>query len=86
MFNKRNNQQNPNYDFGTFDERTSFNQYNNPNMSNLYPNFQYERIQYEIKENRRRINNLAKRITRIENYLRIRDTSDYSINDDDYPL
>ena len=85
-FSKRNNQ-NQKTDLGQFDERMNYNQnqYNNPNMSSLYPNFQYERIQYEIKENRRRINNLAKRIIRIENYLRIRDTSDYSINEDDDP-
>ena len=37
----------------------------------------------EIKENRRRINNLAKRIVRLENYLRIRDTNDYSIIDEE---
>lgn len=87
-FSKRNNQ-NQNTYFNDFDSRTNFNQNNNPNMSSLYPNFQYERIQYEIKENRRRINNLAKRIIRIENYLRIRDTSDYQISDDDpngFPL
>ena len=57
-------------------------------MSSMYPDFQFERLQYEIKENRRRINNLAKRIIRIENYLRIRDTSDYVVNDEDstFPL
>lgn len=53
-----------------------------PNMSSMYPGFQIERLQYEIKENRRRINNLAKRIIRLENYLRIRDTSDYVVEDD----
>lgn len=42
-----------------------------------------ERLLLEIKENRRRINNLAKRIVRLENYLRIRDTTDYSIIEDD---
>lgn len=87
MFNKNRNQPN----FGEFNERMNYsnqNPYNNPNMSSLYPDFQYERIQYEIKENRRRINNLAKRIVRIENYLRIRDTSDYSVPEDDpnFPL
>lgn len=52
---------------------------NTPNQQGqMYPNIQYERIQYEIKEDRRRINNLAKRITRIENYLRIRDDSEYA--------
>ena len=42
----------------------------------MYDNIQYERLMYEIKENRRRINNLLKRIVRIENYLRIKDTTD----------
>ena len=49
----------------------------NPNMSNMYPGLEMNRLIYEIKENRRRINNLAKRITRIEAYLRIKDTSEY---------
>ncbi|HHZ17837.1 MAG TPA: hypothetical protein GX390_00970 [Acholeplasmataceae bacterium] len=62
-----------------------------PNMSSMYPEIQSNRLQMEIMENRRRINNLAKRIIRIENYLRIRDTSDYSIVEDehipeDYPM
>lgn len=47
--------------------------------SGMYPAIQFDRLQLDIKENRRRINNLAKRIIRIENYLRIRDTTDYSI-------
>ena len=82
MFKKNNYQPN----FGSFDERTNYS--NNQNMSIMYPDFQFERFQYEIKENRRRINNLAKRIIRIENYLRIRDTSDYVVNDEDstFPL
>ena len=82
MFKKNNYQPN----FGSFDERTNYS--NNQNMSSMYPDFQFERLQYEIKENRRRINNLAKRIIRIENYLRIRDTSDYVVNDEDstFPL
>lgn len=82
MFKKNNYQPN----FGSFDERTNYS--NNQNMSSMYPDFQFERFQYEIKENRRRINNLAKRIIRIENYLRIRDTSDYVVNDEDstFPL
>lgn len=42
-----------------------------------------EHLMIEIKENRRRIQNLAKRIVRLENYLRIRDSSDYSIIDDE---
>ena len=82
MFKKNNYQPN----FGSFDERINY--LNNQNMSSMYPDFQFERLQYEIKENRRRINNLAKRIIRIENYLRIRDTSDYVVNDEDstFPL
>jgi len=55
----------------------------NPNQSSMYPGMQFEKLQYEIKENRRRINNLTKRIIRLENYLRIRDTSDYSYIDED---
>lgn len=51
----------------------------------MHANYQADRIMYEIKENRRRINNLAKRIIRLENYLRIKDTSDYSIIEDEDP-
>lgn len=65
-------------------ERTN-NYYNNPiNQNSLYPKFEEDRLLYEIQENRRRINNLAKRIVRLESYLRIRDSSDYSIIDDEY--
>ncbi len=83
MFFKKNQSRNfPNYN--QFDYWESM---NNPNLNtmnnNLYPNFEENRLMNEIKENRRRINNLAKRIIRLENYLRIRDTSDYSILDDD---
>ena len=53
------------------------------NNANMYPNMEFNRLQYEIKENRRRINNLAKRITRIESYLRIKDTSDYGYIEED---
>ena len=61
------------------------------NQSSLYPNMQFDRIQFEINENRRRISNLARRVTRLENYLRIRDDSDYSLGDemkipDDYSM
>lgn len=55
---------------------------NNPNMNNMYPGLEMNRLIYEIKENRRRINNLAKRMTRIEAYLRIKDTSDTSYIDE----
>lgn len=73
MFSKRTNQnvQNSN----PFQE--------NMNMNSLYPNYEHDRLIYEIKENRRRINNLAKRIVRLENYLRIRDTNDYVVLEDE---
>lgn len=48
-----------------------------PNGNNMYQGLEINRLIYEIKENRRRINNLAKRITRIESYLRIKDTSEF---------
>ncbi len=73
MFSKRSNPNNQNTN--PFQE--------NMNMNSLYPNYQQDRLIYEIKENRRRINNLAKRIVRLENYLRIRDTSDYVVLEDD---
>jgi len=71
-----------------FSKRVNNNQNTNPfqenmNMNSLYPNYQQDRLIYEIKENRRRINNLAKRIVRLENYLRIRDTNDYVVLEDD---
>ena len=40
-------------------------------IPNMYQGLEANRLIYEIKENRRRINNLAKRITRIESYLKI---------------
>lgn len=46
-------------------------------IPNMYQGLEANRLIYEIKENRRRINNLAKRITRIESYLRIKDTSEF---------
>lgn len=51
-------------------------------MPNMYPGLEVNRLIYEIKENRRRINNLAKRITRIESYLRIKDTSEFGYIDE----
>ncbi len=51
-------------------------------MPNMYPGLEVNRLIYEIKENRRRINNLAKRITRIEAYLRIKDTSEFGYIDE----
>lgn len=55
----------------------------NMNMNSMYQNYEQDRLIYEIKENRRRINNLAKRIVRLENYLRIRDTNDYVVFEDE---
>ena len=72
MFSKRGNQQTNTNPF-----------HENMNMNSLYPNYEQDRLIYEIKENRRRINNLAKRIVRLENYLRIRDTTDYVVLEDD---
>ena len=72
MFNRFNNRPNKNYNLNNSLDQ-SLPSYKNPEL---------ERLILEIKENRRRINNLAKRIVRLENYLRIRDTSDYSIIDD----
>lgn len=72
-----------------FSKRTNNNQqpinpfHENMNMNTMYPNYEQDRLIYEIKENRRRINNLAKRIVRLENYLRIRDTNDYVVFDDE---
>ena len=76
MFFKKNRNNSPN----------SFSNMYNPNNYNNYYQSPHEenRLMLEIKENRRRINNLAKRIVRLENYLRIRDTSDYSILDDEF--
>ena len=76
MFFKKNRNNGPN----------SFSNMYNPNSYNTNYQSPHEenRLMLEIKENRRRINNLAKRIVRLENYLRIRDTSDYSILDDEF--
>ena len=74
MFNNNNNKNN-------IDERYIPYQ-QNPNMNNLYPGLEVNRLIYEIKENRRRINNLAKRLTRIESYLRIKDTNEFGYIED----
>lgn len=50
----------------------------------IFPQVHEDRLQFEIRENRRRINNLTRRVIRLENYLRIRDTSDYVNIDDDH--
>ncbi|HHX79584.1 MAG TPA: hypothetical protein GX692_00765 [Acholeplasmataceae bacterium] len=68
------------YDQGLFSEAQMGEQMSN--QSSLYPNMQFDRLQFEINENRRRISNLARRVTRLENYLRIRDNSDYSVGDE----
>lgn len=89
MFFKRNQPRNfsnqfDNYQYDCWDDLNKSNRsVQMGSYNNLYPNFEETRLMNEIKENRRRINNLAKRIIRLENYLRIRDTSDYSILDDD---
>lgn len=80
MFLKRTNQQ---YNQNPFQENMNNLNTTSLNSNYLYPNYEQDRLIYEIKENRRRINNLAKRIVRLENYLRIRDTTDYSIIEDD---
>lgn len=49
----------------------------------IYPQMQGDRITMEIMENRRRLNNLAKRISRIESYLRIHDTPEYGYYEED---
>lgn len=72
MFNKNKFQKRPN----NFNSQQFQNQKEFTSLEN-------ERLLLEIKENRRRINNLAKRIVRLENYLRIRDTTDYSIIEDE---
>ena len=72
MFNKNKFQKRPN----NFNSQQFQNQKEFTSLEN-------ERLILEIKENRRRINNLAKRIVRLENYLRIRDTTDYSIIEDE---
>lgn len=73
MFNNNNNNVNKNKNM---DPRYMDYQVN-PNMSNMYPGLEVNRLIYEIKENRRRINNLAKRLTRIESFLRIKNTSEF---------
>ena len=77
MFNNNNNKNNKN----NIDERYIPYQ-QNPNVNNLYPGLEVNRLIYEIKENRRRINNLAKRLTRIESYLRIKDTNEFGYIED----
>lgn len=56
-----------------------------PQMMPMGPDFQQNRLQYEIMENRRRLNNLAKRVSRIESYLRIKDTPEYGYIEEDKP-
>ena len=86
MFNRKTNHrfynQNSNAGYGPYMHPQNPQMFEQ-NFSSGYPELQYNKLQMEIKENRRRINNLAKRIIRIENYLRIRDTSDYSIIEED---
>lgn len=52
----------------------NYNPYQNyDNQYDFSRGIEVERLIYEFQENRRRINNLLKRITRLENYLRIKD-------------
>ena len=61
------------------------NMYPNPQGGGMFPGLQYDRLQFEIMENRRRINNLAKRVARVESYLRIKDVPEYGYVDDEKP-
>ena len=56
-----------------------------PQGGGMLPGLQQDRLQYEIMENRRRINNLAKRVARVESYLRIKDVPEYGYVDDEKP-
>lgn len=76
MFNNNNKNNNKNVDPRYMDYQQ------NQNMNNMYPGLEVNRLIYEIKENRRRINNLAKRLTRIESYLRIKDTNEFGYIED----
>lgn len=51
----------------------------------MFPQLQGERLRIEILENRRRLNNLARRVSRIENYLRIQERPDYGYYEDEKP-
>lgn len=44
---------------------------------NSTPNYDYNRLLTEINENRRLINELTKRVNRLETYLGIRDGSEH---------
>lgn len=59
--------------------------YPGPQGGGMFPGLQQDRLQYEIMENRRRINNLAKRVARVESYLRIKDVPEYGYVDDEKP-
>lgn len=50
---------------------------NIPANEDFSRNIEIERLIYELQENRRRINNLLKRITRLESYLRIKDEDSF---------
>lgn len=60
-------------------------QFGGGGQSALFPQLQGDRLIQEIIENRRRLNNLARRVTRIENYLRIRETPDGGYFEDESP-
>lgn len=69
MYNNHSNYPN-NLDYQNYND---INYYNPNNQDNFSRSIEIERLIYEFQENRRRINNLLKRITRLENYLRIKD-------------
>ena len=50
-----------------------FDQNANYNSENYPRTIEIDRLIFDFQENRRRINNLLKRISRLENYLRIKD-------------
>lgn len=50
---------------------------NIPANDDFSRSIEIERLIYELQENRRRINNLLKRITRLESYLRIKDEDSF---------
>ncbi|HHU56078.1 MAG TPA: hypothetical protein GXZ48_05270 [Acholeplasmataceae bacterium] len=54
-------------------------------QAGMYPQLQSDRLIQEILENRRRLNNLARRVSRLENYLRIHETPDGGYFEEESP-
>lgn len=50
------------------------NQYQNPNM---FENYDYKRLETELNESKRMISELNKRITKLENYLGVKNDQKY---------